>query len=158
MTRAGCRPELGRDLGGLGVAAVLPVELTLHAADPAELLHQVDGQADRARLVRDGAGDGLTDPPGRVRGELEALAVVELLDRAHQAGVALLDQVEEGQTAAGVAAGHRHDQAEVGTDEDVLGPLTLGDQGLEFVTRGVRPGLLVAVEDLLREHTRLDDL
>src|SRR4051794_15352422 len=42
-------------------------------------------------------GDRLADPPGGVGGELEALAPVELLDRVHQAEVALLDEVEQRQ-------------------------------------------------------------
>ena len=63
--------------------------------DPVHALDHVDRDADRAGLVGDGAGDGLADPPRGVGGELEALGVVELLDRPHQAEVALLDQVEE---------------------------------------------------------------
>jgi RNA polymerase primary sigma factor len=149
---------LQSDLGGLRVPAVLTVELALHAPDPAQLLHQVDGQADGARLVGYRAGDGLADPPGRVRGELEALAVVELLDRADQTGVAFLDQVEQRQTAPRVAAGHGDDQTEVGTDEDVLRPLARVDQGPELLGGGPGLVLLEAVEDLLREHTRFDDL
>ena len=42
-------------------------------------LGDVDGDADRARLVRDAALHGLADPPRRIRGELEAAAPVELL-------------------------------------------------------------------------------
>jgi hypothetical protein len=70
------------DLGDLlvgGLAAELGDELALGAADLVELLDDVDRDADRARLVGERAGDRLADPPGRVRGELEALAVVELL-------------------------------------------------------------------------------
>ena len=56
-----------------------------------DLLDLVDGldhmyrDADGAGLVGDGAGDGLTDPPGGVGGELEALGVVELFHRFDQA-------------------------------------------------------------------------
>jgi hypothetical protein len=85
-------------------------------------------------------------------------AVVELLDRAHQTRVAFLDQVEEGQAATGVAAGHGHDQTEVGSDEDVLGTLPFGDQGLKLGAGGVRLGLLLALKDLAREHARFDGL
>src|SRR2546428_266285 len=83
----------------------------------------MDAEADGAGLVGDGARDGLADPPRRVRGELEALAVVELLDRAHQARVPLLDEVEQGQARARVTAGYRDHQAQVRPDEDVLGLL-----------------------------------
>ena len=37
----------------------------------------------------------VANPPGGVGGELEALAVVELLDRPHQPEVAFLDQVQQ---------------------------------------------------------------
>ena len=92
---------------------------------------EVDGDAHRPRLVGDGAGDGLADPPGGVGGELEALGVVELLDRPHQAEVALLDEVEELHAAADVALGDRHDQAKVGLDQFRLGPLAVSGRALE---------------------------
>jgi hypothetical protein len=77
-----------------------------------ELLHQlprgadqlVDGldhvhrNTDGARLIGDGAGDGLTDPPRRIGREFVAAAIFELVHRLHQADVALLNQVEELQT------------------------------------------------------------
>src|SRR3954453_16943978 len=98
----GLDPRDVGDLLGRGLAAQLRDELALGAADLVELLDDVDRDADRARLVGQRAGDRLADPPGRVRGELEALAVVELLRRAHQAERALLDQVEERQTLVAV--------------------------------------------------------
>src|SRR5262249_1702292 len=73
------------------------------------------------RLVGQRSGDRLADPPGRVGGELEAPAPVELLDGANQAEVALLDQVEQGEAAAGVALGDRDDESQVGLDERILG-------------------------------------
>src|SRR5712692_585129 len=56
-------------------------------------LNHVHGDADRSRLVSEGTGDGLPDPPVGVGGELEPLVIVELLDRTDQAYVALLDQI-----------------------------------------------------------------
>ena len=91
-------------------------ELTLDVDDLVELLDHVHRDADRARLVGDRARDRLPDPPGRVRRELEALAVVELLDRADQAERALLDQVEEGEAAAEVPLRDRDDEAQVRLD------------------------------------------
>src|SRR5215212_611357 len=88
-----------RDVGDLlrgGFAAQLGDELALRAADLVELLDHVDRDADRARLVSERAGDRLADPPRRVGGELEALAVVELLRGAYQAERALLDEIQEG--------------------------------------------------------------
>jgi hypothetical protein len=102
------------DLGDLvrrGLAAELGDELALGAADLVELLDDVDRDADRARLVGQRAGDRLADPPGRVRGELEALAVVELLRRADEAERPLLDQVEERQALVAVVLGDRDDEA-----------------------------------------------
>ena len=55
--------------------------------------------------------------------ELVAAAVLVLLDRPHQAGVALLDQVEEGQAAVAVLLGDRDDQPQVAAGELPLGLL-----------------------------------
>src|SRR3954451_13590548 len=105
-----------RDLGDL-VGGRLPAqlrdELALGAADLVELLDDVDGDADRPRLVGQGARDRLADPPGRVGRELEALAVVELLGRADEAERPLLDQVEERQALVAVVLGDRDDEAQV---------------------------------------------
>ena len=98
----------GAALGQL-VDRRLALELLMHLAlDAQHLVHGLDHvhrDADGARLVGDRAGDGLADPPRGVRRELEALGVVELLDRTHQAEVALLDEVEEQHAATDVALG-----------------------------------------------------
>ena len=78
-----------------------------------------------AARVGDATGDGLADPPGGVRGELEPLAPVELLDGVHQAEVALLDQVQQGQARRLVLLGDRHDQPQVRLHERLLGLLAL---------------------------------
>jgi hypothetical protein len=83
----------------------------------------VHRDADGAGLVGDGAGDGLANPPGGVGGELVAAAVLELVDRLHQADVALLNEVEELQAAVGVLLGDGDDQAQVGLDQLALGLL-----------------------------------
>src|SRR5205823_2714895 len=85
-----------------------------------ERVARVHGETDRAAGVGDAARDGLTDPPRGVRRELEALAPIELLDRVHQAEVALLDQVEQRQARSLVLLRDRDDQAEVGLDEGLL--------------------------------------
>src|SRR3954452_12258813 len=102
--------ELARDLLGRGLAAELLHELALDVDDLVELLDHVDRDADRAALVGDGARDGLADPPRRVRRELVAAAVVELLDGADEAERALLDEVQEREPAAEVALGDRDDE------------------------------------------------
>ena len=78
------------------------------------------GDADRPRLVSEGAADGLPDPPRGVGRELIALVVVELLDRADQPHVAFLDEVKETQAAADVLLGDRDDQAQVGLSQTLL--------------------------------------
>jgi hypothetical protein len=72
-------------------------------------------------LIGQGARDRLADPPGRVGGELEALAIVELLGRTYQPERSLLNQVEEGQALVAVVLGDRDDEAEVGLDHLLLG-------------------------------------
>ena len=108
------------DLLGGRLAAVLLHEAAADADELVDRLDHVHRDADRARLVGDRARDRLADPPGRVGGELEALAVVELLDRADQADVAFLDQVQQRHAAADVLLRHRDDEAEVGLRQALL--------------------------------------
>src|SRR5690606_24619364 len=89
------------------------------------------GDADRPRLVGDRAVDRLADPPRGVRRELVAPAVLELLDRADEALVPLLDQVEEAHAAAVVLLHDRHDQAQVRLDEMGAGHLAVLDDALQ---------------------------
>ena len=77
--------------------------------------------ADGAGLVCDGAGDGLTDPPGGVGGEAEAAVAVELFSGLDEADVALLDQVEECQIVAHVLLGDGNDQTQVGFAQAAAG-------------------------------------
>src|SRR5918995_414555 len=112
--------QLLGDLLGKRLAPEALHELALHVHDLVELLDHVHGNPDRARLVRDRACHRLTDPPRRIRRELEAAAVVELLDRSDQPERALLDEVEEGQAAAEVALGDRDDEPQVRLDHVLL--------------------------------------
>ena len=118
------------------VAAELLVQQPAGPLQLVDLLDQVDGQPDGPALVGHRAGDGLPDPPGRVRRELEALGVVELLDRADQAEVALLDQVQERQAVAGVALGQRDDQPQVGLQQVLLGPAPVDGERLQVTALG----------------------
>ena len=79
------------------------LELLLGAAQLQPALLHVHRDPDRVGLVRDRALAGLADPPRRVGRELEALAVVELLDRPVEADRAVLDQVEQRQAVALIA-------------------------------------------------------
>ena len=83
----------------------------------------VHRDADGARLIGDGAGDRLPNPPRGIGGELVAAAVFELVDGFHQADVAFLNQVEELQAAVGVLFRDRNHQTEVGLDQLALGLL-----------------------------------
>ena len=100
-----------------GRAAVLGFELALDPAGAADLVADVGGYAHRVGRVLDGPADRLADPPGGVRGELEALAPVELLDGVDEAEVALLDEVGERQARPLVLTGDRDHEPEVGIDE-----------------------------------------
>src|SRR3954464_12489119 len=113
--------ELLGDLVWRGLAAERLHELALDVHDLVELLDHVHRDADRAALVGDRAGDRLADPPRRVRRELVAAAVVELLDGADEAQRALLDEIQEGQAAAQIRLGDRDDEAQVGLDHLLLG-------------------------------------
>src|ERR1700722_10544137 len=92
----------------------------------------VHRDANRTRLISDGAGNRLPNPPRGIRGKFVATAVFEFVHGFHQADVAFLNQVEELQTAVGVFLGDGNHQAEVGLDQLALG--------------------------LLRVHVALDDL
>ena len=113
--------ELGGDLGVARFASEPLDQLALGVDQLVQALDHVHGDADRAALVGDRAGDRLAYPPGRVGRELVAAAVVELLDRPDQPQRALLDQVEERQPAPDVALGDRHHQAQVRLDHVLLG-------------------------------------
>ena len=109
----------GHLLGG-GFTTVLLHKLLLHAHQLVDRLDHVDRDADRPRLVRDGAGDRLPNPPRRVGTELIAAPILELFHGLHQPHVAFLDEVEEGQPAVGVLLGDGDDEAQVGLDHLVL--------------------------------------
>ena len=96
-----------------GFSPELLVQFALDAGELVDLLHEVDWEPDGAALISHSAGDRLTDPPGGVRRELEALGVVELLHRTDESEVAFLNQIEERHAAAGVALGQRHDESQV---------------------------------------------
>ena len=138
----------------LAVLDVGPAELP-------DLVVHVHGQADLPPPIGDGPGDGLPDPPRGIRGELEPPAPVEQLDGPHQADVAFLDQVQEGQALALVLPGDRHDQAEVGPDEPLPGLPALADALLGLADGGLgsepAPGQLgLGLLPVLDGHGQLD--
>jgi hypothetical protein len=116
----GCELELASDLVRQRLAAELGAQLPLRTRDLVELLDDVHGHADRARLVGERARDRLPDPPRCVRRELEALAIVELLRRANEPDRAFLDQVEERQALVSVPLRDRDDEPQVRLDHLLL--------------------------------------
>ena len=115
------------------------------------------GQVNQAGLLTGGAADGLANPPGGVGAEVAATLPVELLGGAHQAEIAFLDEVDEGDTGVGVAARDGDDETEVGFDETLAGaPIaalgTLGEDDF-FVMREEREAtniVEVALEGVFR--------
>ena len=128
-SRSMVRPVRVGQLVERGLPLQLLGHLPLDAQHPVHVLDHVHRDADGAGLVGDGPGDGLADPPRGVGRELEALRVVELLDRPHQAEVALLHQVEQEHPPADVALGDRHHEPEVGLDELGAGHLPVARPG-----------------------------
>ena len=116
-----------------GFAAEILHELFLHAHEFVDRLDHVHGDADGAGLIGDGTRDGLANPPGRVGGELIAAAVLEFFNRLHQAHVALLNEVEEGQAAIGVFLGDGNYEAQVGLHHLGLGLMRFFAEVLELL-------------------------
>src|SRR5664280_1607024 len=77
----------------------------------------LDRKPNSTRLIGDGAGDGLAYPPGGIGGKSEALMHVILLDRLHQAEIALLDQIEESDTSAHITLGNAYHKARIGFND-----------------------------------------
>ena len=122
------------ELGVGGLSLELLAQATLGAVQLVDQFAGVDRDADQVGAVGQGAGDRLADPPGRVGGELVAPAVVEFLDGAEEADVALLDEVEQVQALLLVLLRDRDDEAQVGDVHRALGvvavPLDLGQATL----------------------------
>jgi hypothetical protein len=151
------------DLFGRRFAAQLLHQLPAGADELVDGLDHVHRDADGPRLVRDGAGNRLADPPGRIGREFVTAAVLKLVHRLHQADVAFLDQVEELQSAVGVLLRDRHDQPKVGLDQLALGALRVhvaldhlalgalqvgdGDAGVGLDALEVRPAVLLLAGD-----------
>src|SRR5215468_1600363 len=108
-----------------GLAAKLLNELASALSKLVDDLDHVNGHTDGARLVRDGARDGLANPPGGVGGELVAAAPVELVGASHESEIALLDQVQKLKAMLGVFLGDGDDQAKVGLGQFISCPLCL---------------------------------
>ncbi len=113
--------DFGRELDERCGAAELELQASTCLLQAGERVAGVHGEADGATGVGDAAGDRLTNPPGGVGGELEALAPVELFDGVHETEVALLDEVKQRQARGLVLLGDRNHEAEVRLDEGAFG-------------------------------------
>src|SRR5262249_31529700 len=136
----------------------LQLEARARLLQPGERVACVHRETDRATRVRDATGDRLTDPPRRVRRELEALAPVELLDGVHQAEVALLDEVEQRQAGRLVLLRDRHDQTEVRLHERALGVFAVTRAASQFALLRGRQTLGGSEQALARSVAILDGL
>src|SRR5215208_1018678 len=104
--------ELRQLLGARLPAKLLPQDLR-RLDDAREVRGPVERHANRPTLARERREDRLTDPPHRVRDELDALVGVELPRRGEQADVPLADQVDQREAAVLVLLRHRDHEAEV---------------------------------------------
>ncbi len=135
---------LNRQSGRLGelVLRRLAPELDLEpACGAAELLLALDnmnGNANRARVICNRTLDRLANPPGRIGRELVPAPPIELLDCAVQAERPLLDQIQERHAEPTVALCDRDDQSQVRLDHAPLGEQVTALDGLcehHFVRR-----------------------
>ncbi len=108
--------QLGGEIFGRGLAAEILGQLPLDANEAGEHVDHVGGDADGAGLIGDAPADGLANPPRGAGGKFAAAAVFKFLDRAHQADVAFLDEIEEWLAAMLVFAGNGDDEAKIGFD------------------------------------------
>ena len=83
-------------------------QLTVAAGRLVDDLNHMHRYADRPRLIGNRARNRLPNPLGRICREFVSLCIIELIHRADQAGIALLDQVENVQPAAGILLCDRH--------------------------------------------------
>src|SRR5919197_458291 len=115
-----CKAALRGELRVRRLAVQLLRELAARAHEAPNLVGHVNGKPNRTSLIGERTRHGLADPPGRVRRELVAHLVVELLDRADQPEIAFLDQIEERDAGLRVVARDRHDEPEVRLDQLLL--------------------------------------
>ena len=139
----------GGDLLDRRLAAIFLEQLPGHVPHSAHRLDHVHRDADRAALVGHRAGDRLPNPPGCIGAELKAAAILELVDRPHEPRVALLDQVEEGQSTVAILLRDRDNEPKVALGEPPFGLLILGEDQSDLVHPPLEAAgrLLAGLED-----------
>src|SRR5262249_25884287 len=114
--------------GGLfnaGLASHLLEQLLGNVAKLAHRLDHFDGDGDGSRLVGDGPGNRLPDPPRGIGAELVTAAIFVFVDGPHQARIALLDQIQEAQAPIAVFLGDADHQAQISAGQITFGLLVL---------------------------------
>ena len=103
--------HLGTDFFRSWFAAKILKQLTLNPNQFINGFNHMNRNSNRPGLVSNRAGDRLPNPPGGVGGELEAFAVIKLLDRLHQAHVTFLNQIQKLHATTNVALSNRNHQS-----------------------------------------------
>ncbi len=78
------------------------------------------GNANGAAVIGDRAGNGLTNPPGRVGRKLMTASMIEFFRRLHKTHISFLNQVQEAHGPFGVSFGDRDNQTEIRENESVF--------------------------------------
>src|SRR5262249_9035128 len=105
------------DLGVRGLAPELLQERVRSLADTMQRARAIERNANDARLLRERLQDRLTNPPHRVRDELDALRLVELMRRANETEVAFVDQIRERDALVLILLRDGYHEAKVGSNE-----------------------------------------
>ncbi len=111
------RVQLFGDLVARRFASQFLHELARNACQFVDAFAHVHRHANRPSLISNRARDCLTNPPGRVRRKLVAAMIIEFFDRANQADVAFLNQIEERHTASNVFFRNRDDETKICFDK-----------------------------------------
>ena len=112
--------QLCGDLLHGGLTAQLLDQLTVAAGSLVDNLHHMHRHADGTGLIRNGAGDGLPDPPGGICREFVSLCPVEFIHGPDQTRISLLDQIQNVQATAGILLCNGDNQTQVGLGQLVL--------------------------------------
>ena len=104
-------------------------------------------------MVRDRTGDRLPDPPGRIGAEFVASAILILVDRTHQAGIALLNQIQKAQSAIAILLGDRDHQTQIGAGKVTFGLLVPGKDPVHRTQ--LLPQLLRCFQDQVLQSQQL---
>ncbi|VXB25488.1 hypothetical protein LUTEI9C_140072 [Luteimonas sp. 9C] len=98
------------------------LQCATHSIELVHFFPHVHGYADRVRRIGYRPGDSLTDPPGCVGRELEATAMIKLLNSPQKAQIAFLYEIHEWVARSQVSFRDRYDQPIVGLGHLVVEP------------------------------------